>query len=617
MATTSPAPDLTLKRLCRWVLGYAVRRKLPLLAVMLTMLVQVGLGLLKPWPMVVLIDYVLDAKPMPAGLQWLVGWLPGPHLPLNLIGWSVGATVLIFLLGWAVGLANQYAGISLGQRMTYDLAADLFSRLQQLSLRFHTSKSVGDNIRRVTADCACISTILKDALLPVLYSVVTLVLMFGVMWSISVPLTLLSLAVVPYMIWVFRRYAQPMMDLSYRQQETESQIYDVVEQTFSAMPAVQAFCREPLNDERFGRITRDTLAATMTLTRVELWFKILMGLATAVGTAAILWLGAHLALSGRLSLGTIILFLSYLGSLYEPLESMMYTLSTIQSATGSARRVLEVMEAEREVRDRPGAVPVASVRGRVEIEAVSFGYEPSRPVLRGITLQVQPGESVALVGATGAGKTTLVGLLPRFYDPWQGSVRVDGRDVRELTLKSLRSHVAIVLQEPFLFPLSIAENIAYGRQHATLGEIEAAARAARAHEFITQLPEGYQSIIGERGATLSVGQRQRLSIARALLKNAPILILDEPTSALDAETERLLMEALERLMAERTTFIIAHRLSTVRRATRIAFLKEGVVAETGTHQELLTRGGLYAGFHNAQFGSGNLSVAAQQAQGSS
>jgi ATP-binding cassette, subfamily B, bacterial len=607
MSTHPPTPDLSLRRLSRWVLGYALRRRLPLAAVILTMLLQVGLRVLEPWPMVFLIDYVLRARPMPPVLQRVVEALPGGHTPLDLVGWSVGATVLVFLLGWAFGLANEYGGISLGQRMTYDLAGDLFARLQQLSLRFHTSKSVGDNIRRVTADCACISTILKDALLPVLSSAVALVLMFGVMWGINVPLTLLSLAVVPYMVWVFRRYAQPMMELSYQQQQTESEIYEVVEQTFSAMPAVQAFCREPLNDQRFARITRDTLAATMTLTRVELWFKILMGLATAVGTAAILWLGGWLGLRDQLSVGIIIAFLYYLGRLYEPLESMMYTISTIQAAAGSARRVLEVMETEREIFDKPGAVPMAAARGRVEIEAVTFGYEPGHPVLRGITLEVQPGESVALVGATGAGKTTLVGLLPRFFDPWQGRVRVDGRDLREVTLKSLRSQVAIVLQEPFLFPLTILENIAYGRLEATRGEIEAAARAARAHEFILQLPEGYETVIGERGATLSVGQRQRLSIARALLKNAPILILDEPTSALDAETEQLLMEALEQLMAQRTTFIIAHRLSTVRRASRIVFLKDGVVAETGTHQELLACGGLYAGFYQAQFGSGFLS----------
>ncbi len=609
MPPNRPSPDLSLRRLCRWVLHYALRRPVPLLSVLVTMALQVGLNVLKPWPMVFLIDYVLGGKAMPGIGKWIVDQLPGAHTPTSLIGWSVAATVVIFLLSWAVGLANEYAGISLGQRMTYDLAADLFTRLQHLSLRFHTSKSVGDNVRRVTSDCACVSTILKDALLPVLSSAATLVVMFGVMWRINVPLTLLSLAVVPWMVGVFRRYAQPMLELSYQQQETESEIYEVVEQTFSAIPAVQAFCREPFNDERFARINRNTLAATMTLTRVELWFKILMGLATAVGTAALLWFGAHLTLSGVLSVGTIVLFLSYLGSLYEPLESMMYTMSTIQAAAGSARRVLEVMETEREIFDKPGAVPLASARGQVEIDGVTFGYEANRPVLRGISLQVQPGEVVALVGATGAGTTTLVGLLPRFFDPWQGQVRFDGRDIRDVTVKTLRRQTAIVLQEPFLFPLSIMENIAYGRVEATVEEIEAAARAARAHEFIVSLPQGYETVIGERGATLSVGQRQRLSIARALLKNAPILILDEPTSALDAETEQLLMEALERLMAGRTTFIIAHRLSTVRRATRIAFLKDGVVAETGTHQELLARGDLYAGFHQAQFGSASSAAA--------
>jgi ATP-binding cassette subfamily B protein/subfamily B ATP-binding cassette protein MsbA len=289
--------------------------------------------------------------------------------------------------------------------------------------------------------------------------------------------------------------------------------------------------------------------------------------------------------------------------MYEPLESAMYTTSTLQAAAGSARRVLEIMQTEREIFDRPGAVPVTTARGLVEMAGVTFGYDTDRPVLRGINLQVQPGESIALVGATGAGKTTLVGLIPRFFDPWQGQVRLDGRDVRGLTLKSLRRQIAMVLQEPFLFPLSIGENIAYGRVTATMDEIEAAARAARAHEFIVQLPEGYQTVIGERGATLSVGQRQRLSIARALLKDAPILILDEPTSALDAQTEQLLMEALERLMTQRTTFIIAHRLSTVRRASRILFLKDGVIAEAGTHQDLLARGEFYHGFYQTQFGS--------------
>lgn len=603
MSLNNPKSDLTLPGLCRWVAHYALRRRKPLAVVLASMLARVGLDVLKPWPMIFLVDYVLQTKVMPPWVDSFVNFLPGPHTDLWLIGWSVGATVLLFLLSWSVGLANTYASISLGQRMVYDLAADLFARLQQLSLRFHASKSVGDNIRRVTADCACISTILKDALLPVLSSVISLGAMFAILWRIDHFLTALALLVVPYMMLVFKLYARPMLERSYEQQEIEARIYDVVEQTFSAMPVVQAFGREEFNDRRFKAANADTLAATLTLTNVQLQFKILIGLATAAGTAAILWFGAREALTGQLSIGAILLFLSYLASLYAPLEAVMYSGSTIQGAAGSARRVWEVLQSEREVTDKPGAIALGSVRGHVQFEQVTFGYEPDRPVLRDISLDVRPGETIALVGATGAGKSTLVSLVPRFFDPWRGRVLVDGQDARDAELKSLRRQVALVLQEPFLFPLTVAENIAYGCPEATLAEIEAAARAANAHDFIAALPAGYNALIGERGATLSGGERQRLSIARAILKDAPILILDEPTSALDAETERQILEALERLTRGRTTFIIAHRLSTVRRADRIVVLQEGRLAEIGTHDQLLVRGGIYARFHQLQFAS--------------
>jgi ATP-binding cassette subfamily B protein/subfamily B ATP-binding cassette protein MsbA len=327
-----------------------------------------------------------------------------------------------------------------------------------------------------------------------------------------------------------------------------------------------------------------------------------MGLTTAVGTAATLWVGAHHVLDGRLSVGSVLVFLSYLGSLYGPLESVMYTPSTLQGAAGSARRVLEVFAIEPEVRDQPGAAALPRSRGQVTLDDVRFGYEPDRPVLRGISLEVLPGQTVALVGATGAGKTTLVSLVPRFFDPWSGRVLIDGHDVRQVQLKSLREQIALVPQEPFLFPFSLAENIAYGRPGASQAEIEAAAKAANLHEFISRLPEGYATKVGERGATLSGGERQRLSIARALLKDAPILILDEPTSALDVETEKLLLEALRRLMDGRTTLLIAHRLSTVRHADRIVVLKDGHVVETETHVKLLGRAGLYAHWHRIHAG---------------
>jgi ATP-binding cassette subfamily B protein/subfamily B ATP-binding cassette protein MsbA len=587
--------------LCLWALSYAVHRWVPLAGVVITMLLKVGLDVLKPWPMVFLVDHVLQTKAMPAWMSHIVGWLPGELTKTQLVGWSVAATVSIFLLSWAIGLVNAYANISLGQRIVYDLASDLFATLQQLSLRFHASKSVGDNIRRVTADCACVSTIVKDALLPVISSVVAVAAMFNILWHIDAKLALLSLAVVPYMLAVLGYYAQPMLEFSYQQQEEEARIYEIVEQTFSAMPVIQAFGREDLNDRRFAQATDATLASTLSLTKLQLRFKVLMGLASAVGTAGILWLGARHALDGTMTIGTILLFLSYLASLYDPLSTVMYTSATIQAAAGSARRVREVLDAERVVADKSGAVKLTSMRGQVKIENVTFGYEPNRPVLRNLSLTVEPGETVALVGTTGAGKSTLVSLVPRFFDPWEGRVTIDGHDVREVQLKSLRENVAIVLQEPFLFPLTIAENIAYSRPHATMAEIEAAARAANAHEFIARLPEGYHTVIGERGATLSGGERQRLSIARALLKNAPILILDEPTSALDAESESLLLEALDRLAKGRSTFIIAHRLSTIRRATRILVLKDGVIAESGSHEELIERGELYASLHQIQF----------------
>ncbi len=583
------------------MLGYALRRWPGLALVIVTLLLKVGLDVLRPWPMLFLVDHLLQSKAMPGWVQHLVEALPGPHTPFALVGWTVGATVGLFLAGWALGVAQTFAGISIGQRMVYDLAADVFARLQQLSLRFHSRRSVGDNIRRVTADCACVATILRDALLPAASSVVSLAAMFLILWRLSAGLTLLALAVVPFMILAFRRYAQPMLDGSYAQQEVESRIYEVVEQTFSAIPAVQTFCREKLNEERFARATEETLASTLSLTRLQLRFKLLMGFSTAVGTAAIVWFGSRLALEGNFTIGTILLFLSYLASLYAPLEAVMYTTSTVQGAAGSARRVREVLDAEREVEDQPGAVSLPRIAGRVVFENITFGYEHDRPVLQDLNLEVRSGETIALVGATGAGKSTLVSLLPRFFDPWTGRLLIDGRDVREVQLKSLRTQIGIVLQDSLLFPLTIAENIAYGCPQAALAEIEAASRAAHAHEFIARLPEGYRTVIGERGATLSVGQRQRISIARALLKDAPILILDEPTSALDAETEQGLMEALQHLTRDRTTFIIAHRLSTVRRADRIVVLQEGRIVESGTPEQLLAAGGTFARWQALQF----------------
>jgi ATP-binding cassette subfamily B protein/subfamily B ATP-binding cassette protein MsbA len=592
-----------LLELCHWVAEHAFRRKPSVALALGTMLLKVGVDVLKPWPMLFLLDYVLGGKDMPPALNQFASALPGTAEREGLVLWTVASTVVIFLLSWALNLANSYANVSLGQRMVYDLAGDLFAKLQQLSLHFHLRKAAGDTIRRVTTDCTCVSAIAKDALLPILSAFLSLVVMFTILWRVSPGLTLLALAVVPCLMWIFHLYAQPMLERSHQQQEIEGRIYNTIERTFSAMPVVQAFGREDLSDHLFQEANRETMTAVLSLTRIQIRFKVLMGLTTATATAGLLWFGASQALRGEATVGVILLFLSYLASLYTPIETVMYTSATIQGAAGSAVRVREILSERQTVTDKPGAIALSSVRGEVRFEDVSFGYERGRAILRGITLQANPGDTIALVGATGAGKSTLVSLLPRFFDPWQGRVLLDNHDLRVLQLKSLRQHVAVVLQDPFLFPVSVSENIAYGQPNATLAEIEAAARAAGAHEFIQGLPGGYRSILGERGATLSGGQRQRLSIARALLKNAPVLILDEPTSALDAETEAALLQALDRLLKGRTTFIIAHRLSTVRRADRIVVLDEGRIVESGRHAQLLAAGGHYARLHQVQFGT--------------
>jgi len=513
----------------------------------------------------------------------------------------------VFALDWAVSLLGDDTRIGFGQRLVYDVAERLFDHLQRLSLRFHNRRGIGDSIRRITSDSSCASVIVVDALLPVFAAVVTLVGMVLVMWRIDAELALVALSVIPVLVILLARYAAPMAERGYDVEVTESELYDHVERTLSGVLVVQAFNGEEQAEREMADATDGALHAAVREVDIQLRFKILTGFAMALGTAAVFFIGAHHAMSGRLTVGAVIVFVSYLYSLYDPLESLMYTSSTVQSAAGSARRVMEVLGADREVVDRPGALVLPPVRGEVVFEGVSFGYVPGVPVLHEIDLRVAAGETVAFVGATGAGKSTLVSLIPRFFDPWAGRVLVDGHDVRDHQVVSVRRQVSVVLQDSFLFPMSVAENIAYGRPDASRGEIEAAARVANADEFVRALPDGYDTLVGERGATLSGGERQRIAIARAVLKDAPILILDEPTSALDARTEHALLEALDRLMEGRTTLVIAHRLSTIRNADRIVTLDHGHITQVGTHEHLLAETGIYADLHSLQHDGGRSS----------
>jgi ATP-binding cassette subfamily B protein/subfamily B ATP-binding cassette protein MsbA len=386
--------------------------------------------------------------------------------------------------------------------------------------------------------------------------------------------------------------------------EAQSSVMAFVHQTLTALPVVQAFGTERDNRRRFRHLSGDAVARSQRSVLLKSSFGLINGLTMTGGAAIVLYVGGQKVIAGTLSVGSLLVFVAYMRTLQGAIESLLNTYGNLKGVEANIDRVLEVLDAEQEVRDVAGAVVLparaAGEAARIAFEGVNFGYEAERAVLHDIDLAVEPGETIALVGPTGAGKTTLVSLIPRFFDPWSGRVTLDGRDVRDIELASLRRQVSLVLQEPFILPLTAAENIAYGRPEASREEIVAAAVAANADEFIRGLPQGYDSRLGERGATLSGGQKQRLAIARALLKDAPILILDEPTSALDAQTEALLLEALQRLMRGRTTFIIAHRLSTIRNADRILVLEDGRVAETGTHRELIAANGAYARFDSLQ-----------------
>jgi ATP-binding cassette subfamily B protein len=577
-----------------------LRPHLRALAIILaSMALMIGLEVLQPWPAKVLVDHVLDKQPLPDVLEEIFSALPGSSGTQGLLLWVCASTVLIFVASTVVAMIHTRASVKLGQHMVYDLGADLFLHLQRLSLRFHTTRSVGDLIARIMRDSYCMYVLVLEALLPVLHSVGMLLAMFIIMWQLDPSLTLVSLGVAPFLVLSIKIFANPMRERSRAHRDLEGQMTSLVQQTLTAIPAVQAYTREELEHARFRNTATEALTAYQRSIATDMWFKLLIGFITAVGTAAVMWLGAQHTLQGKMTIGSLLIFIAYLATLYGPLNTLTYTASAIQIAVASADRVLEVLDDPTQIHDVPDARPVR-LQGHVRYEDVTVGYEPDHPVLIGLSFEAKPGQVIAIVGPTGAGKSTLASLLLRFLDPWAGRVLVDGHDLRQIRLRSLRQQVAIVLQEPFILPLTVAENIAYGDADATRQEIIEAARAANADEFIRDLSQGYDTMLGERGSTLSGGEKQRLSIARAFLKCAPILILDEPTSALDAHMEALLVTTLERLMKGRTTFIIAHRLSTIRRADRILVLDQGKLIEQGRHSELLTKNGLYARLYRQQ-----------------
>jgi ATP-binding cassette subfamily B protein/subfamily B ATP-binding cassette protein MsbA len=545
-------------------------------------LVGIGLNLLKPWPFKIIVDDFLRA-----GSAIRADWRKWVLLLCLAL---IGLQLLWGIINWI----TNYLFVKIGLQALLKFRTDLYSHLQRLSLKFHDARRSSDSSFRVAYDSQSIQTIYNKGFTNIFGSVITLIGTFVIMLQLDWQLTLVSLGIVPLVVGAIYLFAHRIRRESTSIQEYESAVLAQAQEGLSSIRMVHAFGREEFEVRQFQQQAWQSLQANLRLTLTNVNSALVISTLMVVGTAVMYYIGTLHVLAGTLTLGSLLVFSAYLLMLYQPLESLTYTAWAMEGATAGAKRCFEVLDRQDDVVDSPDAVAISTAEGAIAFEAVSFGYASDRCVLRDVNLRIEPNQIVGLAGGTGAGKSTLLGLVPRFYDATSGSITLDGRDIRQITKKSLRARIAIVLQDTLLFSTTVRENIAYGRSDATKDEIIEAARRAQADEFIRQMPQGYDSLVGERGGHLSVGQRQRIGIARAFLKNAPILLLDEPTSALDPATESAIMDTIKELMRGRTTLIATHRLATIHNLDQIIVVEHGQIVEQGRGADLVARGGVYA-----------------------
>jgi subfamily B ATP-binding cassette protein MsbA len=559
----------------------------------LAMVLEALISVFRPWPLKVVIDRVLSQKPSRVAL--LHAWLDkAPLTRIEILYAACAATLLIALTTGSLTYYFTRVMGNVGQHFVFALRRKLFAHMQRLSLRFHDRERTGDLITRLTSDIQAIQDMIVNGVsifgTNACLLAGILVLMFWLNWRFA----LVSLSVSPLLFWTVFRYKRRIKIATRKARASTGLLASLAQETLSSIRIVQGLAQEDQQDERFQARSESHHQAYLEIVRYQARVAPLVDVLAAIGLTIVMWYGATRVLAGELTTGDVVLFFAYVTNLYSPMKALARFSYLFDKASAGAERIADVMRVRSDVTDREGARAVSGLKGGIEFRDVSFEYEPGRTVLSHINLAIAPGEKVAIVGATGAGKSTLVSLIPRFYDPSRGEVRIDGEDIRNYSLQSLREQISLVLQDSLLFSGTIRENIAFGRPDANDEEILAAAVTANAHEFIQRLPEGYESLVAERGTTLSGGQKQRIAIARAILRDAPILILDEPTSGLDVAAEQAVIDALERATRGRTTLIIAHRLTTVRLADRIIVLEQGGTVEEGTHLELLARNGRYA-----------------------
>ena len=559
--------------------------------VLVAMLIEIATSLAAPWPLKVVLDSVFDLQPLPPFLAALLNGSTDRFLILNA---AVAATVIIALLQSASSYVDAYYSASIGQTIAHDLRQSVYAHLHRMAMSYYDRQQIGPIISTITDDINAVQDFVSTSLLDILVDGLTILGMLVVMFLLNWKFTLVALALTPLLAFFVYRLRFEVKSATQEVRLRQSELVSIVQEGLAAMRVVKAFTQSAFERERLEAKSLESLQAALYARRARSLVGPVVTSLVALGSAAVLWFGARLVLTDAMTAGALVVFMTYLGKLFRPIQELARASTNIAQATVGLERVRLVLDADERLPRSPNARILEAITGRVEFRRVNFGYNPERIVLHDVSFVAEPGQLIGLVGTSGSGKSTLVSLIPRFYDPLSGEVLIDGQDIREFTIRSLRRQIAFVMQEAQLFYAPVWQNIAYGKPDATRDEIIQAARLAQAHDFIEALPQGYDTVVGQGGMPLSGGQRQRLGIARAMVRNAPIVILDEPSSSLDAESERLVFEGLSNLLKGRTTFVIAHHLYTLRKADSILVLDAGRIVERGTHDELIALNGLYA-----------------------
>jgi subfamily B ATP-binding cassette protein MsbA len=575
-----------------------------LIIILLAMLVETLMSLAAPWPLKIILDNVVGDHKMAPWLHDILGPLieHGNRLHVALIAASL--YVAISALGALASYIDNYYTESAGQWVAHDLRMRMYNHLQRLSLGYYNTHQTGPIISTITSDISTIQSFASSSTLDILVDMLTIVSMLGLMFWLNWDFTLIAVAVTPFLLLFVSRFKKAVKNATHEVRKEQSAIVAVVQQGLESMQVVKAFGQEKVEEEMLRAVSQATVSAALKARSVKALLSPVVTVVVAACTAVVLWRGAALILAGTMTVGSLTVYLAYLSRFFKPVKDLATTTNAIAQVTVGVERVRSILDTDTIIPEKEDPVDPQTFKGAIELRNVAFGYDEATPILTDVSFSIKPGEFVGIVGPTGAGKSTVVSLIPRFYDVQGGSVLVDGVDVREYQIRGLRDQIGYVLQDTVLFHGTIYENIAFGNPHATKEEVIAAAKLANADEFISKMPLGYDTPVGERGSTLSGGQRQRIGIARVMVRNSPILLLDEPTAALDSESEKLVIDALQKLMKDKTVIAIAHRLTTIRDANKIIVIADGVVAEDGTHAELLAKQGIYADLYKTQFDTG-------------